>query len=182
MHTHALVLLWAFFRGLSGQHMSGIDDIGGQVMPAGEFYPKDRLIGERDGEFYHYLLGKLGSSFAAIDPKKKGRAMCEIFGAYGWSEGVRMMKYLVDHFLVRGVNHYVPHAFSAKPYPDPDCPPHFYAHGHNSQYRHFGALMNYLNRMCALINDGTRITPAAILYHAEAEWSGDYMLVKPHVC
>jgi len=175
-HARLGSTLGHFFRGLSGQHMSGIDDIGGQVMPAGEFYPKDRLIGERDGEFYHYLLGKLGSSFAAIDPKKKGRAMCEIFGAYGWSEGVRMMKYLVDHFLVRGVNHYVPHAFSAKPYPDPDCPPHFYAHGHNSQYRHFGALMNYLNRMCALINDGTRITPAAILYHAEAEWSGDYML------
>ena len=85
--------------------------------------------------------------------------MCEIFGAYGWSEGVRMMKYLVDHFLVRGINHYVPHAFSAKLYPDPDCPPHFYAHGHNPQFRHFGALMRYLNRMCALINDGVRITP-----------------------
>lgn len=175
-HARLGSTLGHFYRGLSGQHMSGIDVIGGQVMPAGELYPKDRVIGERDGEFYHYMLGKLGSSLAAIDPKKKGRAMCEIFGAYGWSEGVRMMKYLVDHFLVRGLNHYVPHAFSAKPYPDPDCPPHFYAHGHNPQFRHFGALMRYLNRMCALINDGTRITPAAILYHAEAEWSGDYML------
>ena len=87
-----------------------------------------------------------------------------------------MMKYLVDHFLVRGVNHYVPHAFSCKSYPDPDCPPHFYANGNDPQYRHFGALMRYLNRMCALISDGTRITPAAILYHAEAEWAGKYML------
>ena len=165
-----------YFRGLSGQHMSGIDDIGGQVMPAGELFPKKSIITSRDGEFYHYLLGKLGSSLAAIDPKKKGRAMCEIFGAYRWSEGVRMMKYLVDHFLVRGVNHYVPHAFSAKPYPDPDCPPHFYANGHDPQFRHFGALMRYLNRMCALISDGKRIAPAAILYHADAEWAGKYML------
>ncbi len=165
-----------FFRGLSGQHMSGIDDIGGQVMPAGETYPIKGLIGERDGEFYHYMLGKLGSSYAAIDPKKKGRTMCEIFGAYGWSEGVRTMKYLVDHFLVRGVNYYVPHAFSCKPYPDPDCPPHFYANGHDPQFRHFGVLMRYLNRMSTLISNGARVTSTAILYHAEAEWSGKYML------
>jgi hypothetical protein len=176
MHARPGSSLGHFFRGLSGQHMSGIDDIGGQVMPGGEIYPKKTIIGERDGEFFHYMLGKLGSSFAAIDPIKKGRTMCEIFGAYGWGEGVRMMKYLVDHFLVRGVNHYVPHAFSAKPYPDPDCPPHFYANGHDPQFRHFGALMRYLNRMCALISDGKRVTSAAILYHADAEWAGDYML------
>ena len=175
-HARLGATLGHFFRGLSGQHMSGIDDIGGQVYPAGEIYPKRAIFTERDGEFYHYLLGKLGSSFAAIDPKKKGRTMCEIFGAYGWSEGVRMMKYLVDHFLIRGVNHYVPHAFSAKQYPDLDCPPHFYANGHDPQFRHFGALMRYLNRMCALINDGARVTPAAILYHAEAEWAGNSML------
>ncbi len=167
-----------YFRGLSGQHMAGIDDIGGQVMPAGETYPTRGFLSGRDGEFYHYILGKLGSSLAAIDPVKKGRTMCEIFGAYGWGEGVREMKYLVDHFLVRGVNQYVPHAFSPKEYPDPDCPPHFYAQGHNPQYRHFGALMQYLNRMCALISDGRRITPAALLYHAEAEWGGEYMLMQ----
>ncbi|WP_026560655.1 MULTISPECIES: glycosyl hydrolase [Bacillaceae] len=176
MHARTGPSLGHFFRGLSGQHMSGIDDIGGQVMPGGEIYPKKTIIGDRDGEFFHYMLGKLGSSFAAIDPIKKGRTMCEIFGAYGWGEGVRMMKYLVDHFLVRGVNHYVPHAFSAKPYPDPDCPPHFYANGHDPQFRHFGALMRYLNRMCALISDGKRVTSTAILYHAEAEWAGEYML------
>lgn len=167
-----------YFRGLSGQHMSGIDDIGGQVLPSGELYPVKGMFSKRDGEFFHYMLGKLGSSLGAIDPIKNGRTMCEIFGAYGWSEGVRMMKYLVDHFLVRGVNHYVPHAFSAKGYPDPDCPPHFYANGHDPQYRHFGALMRYLNRMCDLINGGARVTPAAILYHADAEWAGDYMLAQ----
>lgn len=100
--------------------------------------------------------------------------MCEIFGAYGWEEGVKLEKYLVDHFLVRGINHYVPHAFSAKEFPDPDCPPHFYAHGHNPQYRHFGALMQYTNRMCEILNDGHRVVPAAILYNAEAEWTGEY--------
>lgn len=50
--------------------------------------------------------------------------MCEIFGAYGWGEGVSLMKWLTDHMLVRGINEFVPHAFSPA-FPDEDCPPHF---------------------------------------------------------
>ena len=75
------------------------------------------------------------------------------------------------HFLVRGINYFVPHAFSGAPFPDPDCPPHFYAHGHNPQYRHFGRLMAYMNRAADLTSSGRHQVPAAILYHGEAEWS-----------
>jgi hypothetical protein len=168
-----------FYRGLSGQDMSGIDDIGGQVYPQGEDFANRNPLGlVNDGEFYHYALGKLGASFGAIDPLKKGRTMCEIFGAYGWSEGVQLEKYLADHFMVRGVNYFVPHAFSAKDYPDPDCPPHFYAGGNDPQFRHFGMLMNYMNRVCELISDGYHTAPAAILYHGEAEWTGKSMLMQ----
>jgi hypothetical protein len=182
-HARTGSSLGHFFRGLAGQHMAGIDNIGGQVLPQGEDEPEtNRSIMPRDGEFYHYLLGKLASSHAAIDPRKKGRALCEIFGAYGWREGVQLEKYLIDHFLVRGVNYFVPHAFSPKPYPDPDCPPHFYAQGHNPQYRHFGELMRYTNRLCNILSGGTRAAPVAILYHAEAEWSGgEYMLTQKPV-
>ena len=95
--------------------------------------------------------------------------MCEIFGNYGWQEGVRLEKYLADHFLVRGINHYVPHAFTAKDYPDPDCPPHFYAHGHNPQYRHFGWLMKYMNRVCNLISGGHHSAPVAVIYSGEGD-------------
>lgn len=56
----------------------------------------------RNGEFYHFVLGRLAASLAAIDPKKKNCSLCEIFGNYGWEEGVRLEKYLLDHFLVRG--------------------------------------------------------------------------------
>lgn len=97
------------------------------------------------------------------------------FGNYGWEEGVRLEKYLADHFLVRGVNHFVPHAFSMKDYPDPDCPPHFYAHGHHPQYRHFGMLMAYMNRMCALLKSGQPVAETAILYSAESDWMGSCM-------
>ncbi|WP_099466872.1 glycosyl hydrolase [Konateibacter massiliensis] len=168
-----------FYRGLSGQDMAGIDNIGGQVYPQGEDFANRHALGYiNDGEFYHYALGKLGSSYGAIDPAKKGRTMCEIFGNYGWSAGVQLEKYLADHFMVRGVNHFVPHAFSPKAYPDKDCPPHFYAGGNDAQYRHFGSLMGYMNRICELISDGFHIAPAAILYHAEAEWSGECMLMQ----
>lgn len=161
-----------YFRSMQGQDMAGIDDIVAQVYPQGE---DDNQDGSRNAEFYHYMLGTLASSAAAIEPLKKGNSMCEIFGNYGWSEGVQLEKYLTDHFLCKGVNHFVPHAFSAAPFPDPDCPPHFYAHGNNPQYRHFGKLMEYTNRVCELLTDGKHVAPVAVMYHGEAEWGGKCM-------
>lgn len=175
-HTRTGSSLGHYFRGLAGQDMAGIDDIGNQVLPQGEWNGHSGPWNDyRDGEFYHYVLGKLGASLASIDPKKKGHCLCEIFGNYGWEEGVKLEKYLADHFLVRGVNRFVPHAFSPKAFPDPDCPPHFYAGGHNPQFRHFGALVGYMSRLCTLLSGGRRIVSAAILYTAVAEWTGAYL-------
>jgi hypothetical protein len=171
-HARTGASLGHFFRGLSGQHMSGVDIISGQILPQKEdSIDKGGFMPKGDREFNHFALAKLASSQAAIDPIKQGRALCEIFGNYGWSCGVRLQKYLFDHFLVRGVNYYVPHAFTPKKFPDPDCPPHFYAHGHNPQYRHFGKLMGYANRVSELISGGKRPTHVAVLYHAEGEWT-----------
>ncbi len=176
-HARTGSSLGHYFRGLDGQDMAGIDDIGGQVLPQGEDTPKTgNLAQPRDGTFYHFQLGNLAASAAAIEPGKAGNAMCEIFGNYGWAEGVQLEKYLADHFLVRGVNCFVPHAFDPAPFPDTDCPPHFYAHGHNPQYRHFGALMAYMNRVATLTSGGRRVAPVAVLYHGESEWAGPAML------
>lgn len=178
-HSRTGSSLGHYFRGLAGQDMAGIDNIVGQVLPCQEetsgVYPGSK---RRDGHFYHYALGKLAASAAALEPLKKGHSMCEIFGAYGWSEGVQLEKHLLDHFLVRGINHFVPHAFSAKAFPDPDCPPHFYAHGNNPQYRHFGKLMAYANRVCELISDGKHIAPVGILYQAESDWTGKCVMMQ----
>ncbi len=162
-----------FFRSLDGQHMAGIDVVLHQIVPGLTRHISSAIVGGNkvDPDFFHYVLAKLGASHAHIDPKKHGRAMCEIFGAYGWAEGTKMMKWLADHMLVRGINHYVPHAFSMR-FPDPDCPPHFYAGGRNPQYAAFAELMRYMNRVCHLLNGGIHVVSAAILYHAEAEWSG----------
>lgn len=180
-HTRMGASVPHFFRAMDGQTMSGIDLVLGQVRPGLDqrMFNWATWSGDpADGEFYHYALAKLGASHAHIDPKKRGRAMCEIFGAYGWTAGLRLMKWLTDHMLVRGINHFVPHAFSAKDFPDPDCPPHFYARGRNPQYRYFRHLMEYTNRVSHLLNGGRHVAEAAVLYHAEAEWSGERMSVK----
>ena len=97
--------------------------------------------------------------------------MCEMFGAYGWAEGLKMMKWLTDHMLVRGINHFVPHAFSAIS-PDLDCPPHFYEGGGYPQFKDFKVLMEYTNRICTLLTDGVHRCKVALYYRAESEWSG----------
>lgn len=164
-----------YFRALWGQDMAGLDVVLWQLVPGLDEGPFANVSGEADGEFYHYGLGKLGSSLGHIDPKKQGRTMAEVFGAYGWREGLKLMKWMTDHLLVRGVTHFVPHAFSQAEFPDPDCPPHLYARGKNPQYRYYGELNRYTNRLSHLLTGGLHIAPMAVLYHAEAEWSGDYM-------
>ncbi|NLE12606.1 MAG: glycosyl transferase family 2 [Clostridiales bacterium] len=170
-----------FFRSLDGQDMAGIDVVLCQTVPG----MTDNIITVPcsydivNPDFYHFTLPKLGSSHAHIQPEKKGRAMCEIFGAYGWAEGLKMMKWLTDLMLVRGINHYVPHAFTPK-FPDPDCPPHMFAQGTNPQYVLFRRLAEYMNRVCHITNGGRHIQSTALLYHAEARWASkceNYMKV-----
>lgn len=165
-----------YFRAIHGQHMSGIDCIGEQVMLGGPVQARQGL-GELggEGEFHHYTLGKMGASAGHLDPAKKGRTMCELFGAYGWNFGVRDMKYVLDHLLVKGINELVPHAFSMADYPDADCPPHFYAKGNNGQFPYFVKLMMYANRMCELLSGGQHVANAAVLYDGEADWVADVM-------
>ncbi len=163
-----------YFRAMSGQHMAGIDSIGGQILYGAPVEQRNAMT-DCDGEFFHYTLGKLGASCGHLEPKKQGRTMCELFGAYGWSFGVRDMKYLLDHLLVKGVNYLVPHAFSMAEYPDPDCPPHFYARGNNPEFPYFARLMKYANRMCDLLNGGRHVASVAVLYDGEADWTGKNM-------
>ena len=154
-----------YFRAMAGQHMGGIDVVLNQLIP-------DRDYGKNG--FYHYSIQQLAASAAHQNPRMKGRAMCEIFGAFGWSEGLSMMKWMADHMLVGGINWFVPHAFTEKAFPDPDCPPHFYAHGMNPQYRYMHLVFDYINRVCHLLNGGRAAVDNAVLFPAEGEWAGGY--------
>lgn len=160
-----------YFRSLDGQDMSGIDVVLHQILPGMGHYvhTASAAWNQCDPAFFDCVLAKLGSSFSHINPQMDGRAMCEIFGAYGWAEGASSMRYLLDHMLVRGINRFVPHAFSPS-FPDPDCPPHFGAGDLDPQYEAFTALMHYGNAVSHLFEGAVHCADAAILYHGEAEW------------
>lgn len=170
-----------FFRSLWGQDMSGLDVVLWQIVPGFDQLSFRTTSGETDSLFFHYGLAKLAVSLGHMDPKKQGRTMCELYGAYGWTEGLKLMKWLTDHMLVRGVNYFVPHAFTQKPFLDPDCPPHMYAGGKNPQYRYYKHLNHYINRISHLISGGRHIATAGVVYHAEAEWSGEAMYFQEPV-
>lgn len=167
-----------YFRAVAGQDMAGIDVVINQLAPGVDHGRYSYFHGAWNMEFFTYALAKLGSSAARLDPKKQGRCMAEVFGAFGWHEGLREMKWIADHMLVRGINWFTPHAFSMAPFPDWDCPPHFYAHGNNPQWPHFGRLMSYMNRTATLLSGGSATHPVAILYHADAEWAGSAMPIE----
>ncbi len=170
-----------YYREMKGQHRAGVDVVHHQIVPGHTEKIHQWVEWDGDGEFFHYALAKLGSSAAHIDPMKKGRSLCEIYGNYGWATGISTMKWLTDHMLVRGINHFVPHAFSMI-FPDRDCPPHFYARGNNPQYPYFKVLMKYMNRICHLINGGTHVSDAAVLYTAESEWTGGRSMLFQEPC
>ncbi len=161
-----------YFKSLRAQDMAGVDVVLHQIVPGLTECNHAALVGYREvnANFFNYTLAKLASSLAHITPHMNRRAMCELFGAYGWAEGTKIMKYLCDHMLVRGINYFVPHAFSPKPN-DPDCPPNFYATGENPQYRYFGRIMGYMNRACTLLEGSIHVNTCAILYDAESAWS-----------
>ncbi|MDO5422921.1 MAG: hypothetical protein Q4F41_04260 [Eubacteriales bacterium] len=159
-----------YFREMEGQHMAGVDVVHHQIVPGFTETYHQWIAGDKDGEFFHFGLAKMGSSAAHIDPKKKNRALCEVFGNYGWAEGLPLMRWLTDHMLVRGINEFTPHAFSMR-YPDPDCPPHFYAGGHNPQFEGFTKLMKYMNRVASILAVGEHQAQAAVLYHGDMEWN-----------
>lgn len=175
MNCHMRGGVGHYFRALRWQDMSGIDIVLHQVMPGMSDYihTVSCATGTGAGSFYEYILAKLGASLAHLTPSMQGKAMCEVFGAYGWGEDSTMMKFLIDHLLVRGINHFVPHAFSPK-FPFDDCPPHFGAEGHDPSFEAFGALMEYTNKAAHLLSGAVHKANAAILYHVDGEWASRF--------
>lgn len=163
-----------YFRALEGQDMSGIDIVLMQDIPGLSNYIHRAFSadsGYTDPAFFRYTLPKLAASQSHIQPLKKGRAMCEIFGAFGWAEGLPFMKGLADIMLGSGINYFVPHAFSPKE-EDEDCPPHFYNGGKNIQYPLFKRLMEYMGRCAHMTSGGIHHADVAVFYNAEGEWTG----------
>ena len=165
-----------YFRALDGQDMAGIDIVLMQDIPGiSDTVHRAPLAdgGSANPAFFRYTLPKLASSHSHIQPLKKNRAMCEIFGAFGWAEGLPFMKGLADIMLASGINYFVPHAFSPRE-EDEDCPPHFYNGGNNVLYPYFKDLIDYMSRCSHALSDSIHKADVAVFYNAEGEWSGEY--------
>lgn len=170
-----------FFRSMAHADMAGIDVVMQQLQPGYDqgFFRAFHKPGWEMG-FFDHALGRLGGSLAHLDARKHGLCMAEVFGAFGWAGGNRLDKWILDYMLVRGVNRFVPHAFTAKDFPDGDCPAHFWAGGHNPQYPEFAQLMAYAQRLGTLMSGGSYEPAVAVWFPAEAEWAGECMpLEKP---
>ena len=166
-----------FFRAVGDMDMSGIDTVLHQLIPGtAKYNPRTRgASGYGQNIFYQYFLAKLGTSFAHVDPRKRGMTMCEGFGAYGHAEGLRMTKGLADHAMVRGVNYFVPGSYTPQEAPH-DFPPLFNCHGENPQLPFAKYVMQYMNRVCNLQSGGIHVPSCAIFYNAHATWgNGDFL-------
>lgn len=162
-----------FFGAIGSMDMSGIDVVLHQIVLGLHncISVSDASYKNVNNLFFQYYLAKMGVSFAHADKRKNGRAMCEIFGAYGYAEGTKTMKYLADHMLVRGVSYFVPHAFSPKRN-DSDSPPHFYNNGENPQFKYFRHIIDYIQRMAHLIDGSVHVSSCVIVYNAFAMHAG----------
>lgn len=160
-----------FFRAVSGQTMAGMDYVLHELKPEsyGGYHAWHTQDFEAEDDFFRFMLPQMTASAAALDPKKKGRALCEVFGAYGWQEDAGEMRYLANLLLSRGINYFTPHAFSLKPAPDGDSPPHFGAFHPLEPF--IGRLFRQMERTAALIDGGRHAARTAALYYAEGEWA-----------
>lgn len=161
-----------YFRSMQGADLASVDVVLHQIKPR-DRHPHYAPIasGYADPSFFNGTLAKLASSAALLDPRKGGNALCEIFGAYGWCESISEMRWLVDHMLVRGINCFIPHAFYHRE-GLADCPPHFWRGKPTLTDGTETALFRYMARMCELLSGGEAEIDTAVLYHAEAEWTG----------
>lgn len=177
-HMHHGYGVGHFFRATKHFDMGGYDFVLRQLdseqkqIPYEEHFPQFRTY--RDPpypDFFQYTLAKLAQSAAHLEVGTS-LVMCENFGAYGWDLGLREMKWMTDWMTARGTNWYVPHAFSPI-FPDPDCPPHFYASGYNPLWPYFRQWGDYANRSCLMLREARHVAAIAVLYPAESHWAGD---------
>ena len=161
-----------YFRAVKNSDFPAVDVVLHQIKP---FYTQTSTVSPIEGgfansAFFNFTLAKLASSVAVQSSKANGRCFCEIFGAYGWGETISDMLYLVNHMAVRGINQFIPHAFSMDLY-DKDCPPYFYGQGKNPSIDGYKILFSYMKFVSEISK--TSFAKVAVFYNAESVWCGE---------
>lgn len=166
-----------YFRMQEYQDISGIDLICHQHAPGLDIpgvANGSRAFG--DGQFYHYGIMRMCSSLAHLDCKKNNRAFSETLAVYGSVVGPKYRKYMADTLNVNGVNHciYVTGGTIAGGVEQ------YFPH-ENSIYGHyFKNVSDYHNKLSFLLSGKQHLPTAAVLYHAENEWSNSEQAEYSH--
>lgn len=195
-HKHLGFGCGHLYRSMDGQDMAGVDIVLNQMVPGINTIDHTANIIERQHsyKFYHHTLAKMTASLAHINPRMKGRLLCEIMGGYGWPAGVSVQFALYNFFLANGTTHFIPHEFSMvmpkqfaeetgettgllRDFPENYrrwyMPPAFTAGGYNPQTPAYQKLFNYVQRVCHLMGGQPTHRPdLAIYYNAESDWMG----------
>ena len=163
-----------FFKSMRGADYASVDTVFNQIKPYYQNNDHLSLIerGYSDNKFFSYTLCKLASSCAVQSESAKGRALCEIFGAYGWGESISDMLYLANHAAISGINNFIPHAFSMNLY-DTDCPPYFNGEGLNTSYEGYKKLFKYLSYLGKFSHKS--YARVAVYYNADSAWSNSIL-------
>ncbi|MBE6368074.1 MAG: hypothetical protein E7052_09245 [Lentisphaerae bacterium] len=182
-----------YFRSMEGQHMSGMDLVFEQLTPGISTVPHAMNTASRirSSSFYHYTLPKLAASLAHQTPHMHNRAMSEVFGATGWTCGACNNIALFNHTLINAVTYFVPHAFSMSlptvfeqqqerknvsedSTPPGYCmkylPPTFFTGGYNPQFKVFGQIIRYVQRVAHILDQHRHLPDVALYYCAESDW------------
>jgi hypothetical protein len=170
-----------WFRAMQFFDIPGIDVVGYQVTPgldAGLYLWVVSRGPEWDQEHFSFGLAAMARGSAWM--KHSTEIFSESFGAYGWSEGLRMLKWIGDWLIVNGINVVSPHAVSMK-YHDPDCPPHYNATAGNPEARYYSAWAEPFKRLQTLTADSEPVYDAVVLYTGESAWMGAAQNVAPVV-
>ncbi len=170
-----------WFRAMRYFDLPGIDIVGYQVTPgldAGAYRWTLPNGPEWDEEHFSFALPAMARGSAWM--KHTTQIFAEAFGAYGWSEGLRMLKWIGDWLIVNGINVVSPHAVSMK-FHDPDCPPHYNASAGNPQARYYSAWSQPFQRLQKLTSESEPVYNAAVLYTGESAWTGSAQPVAPVV-
>jgi hypothetical protein len=152
--------------------MPGIDIIGYQVTPgldSGSVLWQVRWPEKFEVAFFQFALPAMARGAGLM---RGGREIfAEVFGAYGWAEGLRMAGWISDWLLVNGITVISPHAFTMAA-GDRSCPPCFNRLSGNPQWRHYREWALPFRRIQRVIADTEPCYDAAVLYTAESLWTG----------
>ena len=170
-----------WFRSIRHLDMPGVDVVGYQVTPgidAGEVAWTPGTSTPWDMEFFQFGMPAMARGAALLQGTRE--IFSEAFGAYGWSEGLRMVKWIGDWHIVNGLSVLSPHAYTMK-YNDPDCPPHFNRTSGTPQWRHYAEWTRQFLPLQRLLLETDPVYDAAVLYTAESKWVGPAQSTAPVV-